>query len=45
MSSRLAIGAAAALAFAAHLSNRRGAQGSASADLHEAELERLLDLV
>ena len=45
MSTNLAIGAAAALALAAHLSSQRGAQGSASASSHEAELERLLDLV
>ena len=44
MSSRLAIGAAAALALAAHLS-RRPAKGSASADHQEAELARLLALV
>ncbi len=43
MSSRLAIGAVAALALAAHLSRRL--TGSASADHQEAELARLLALV
>lgn len=43
MSSRLAIGAAAALALAAHLSRRL--TGSASTDHQEAELARLLALV
>jgi hypothetical protein len=45
MSTDLAISAIAALALAAHLSSRRGAQGSASTGPHEAELERLLDFV
>lgn len=45
MSTDLAISAIAALALVAHLSNRRGAQGSASAGPHEAELERLLEFL
>lgn len=45
MSTNLAISSIAALALVAHLSSRRGVQGSASAGPDEAELERLLEFL